>query len=227
MRLYAVVEGQTEERLVKQVLGPHLDALGVVITPIVVTTGHEKATGRPHRGGGGRWALWKRHIEILCREHHQHDVRFTTWLDLYAFPKGLVDLVELESKTASPSRPAALESAMAQDIPDWRFIPYVQRHELEALVLASLDGLRAALDPSQLAGLEALNAEIGDFAPEDVDGGRETAPSKRLEAHIAGYQKRVHALAAIQHVGLDAVRRVCPGFDAWVKKLERLAVTDD
>jgi hypothetical protein len=83
---------------------------------------------------------------------------------------------------------------------------------------------------------EAMAADIGDWrlipylqhllssvAPEDVDDGESTAPSKRLAACIPGYQKTVHGPLAVETKGLVAIRKSCPRFDRWVASLERLS----
>ncbi len=53
IRLFVLVEGQTEEQFVKAVLGPHLAGLGVVAVPIIVATRRERRTGRKIGRGGG------------------------------------------------------------------------------------------------------------------------------------------------------------------------------
>jgi hypothetical protein len=83
-------------------------------------------------------------------------------------------------------RCARLEAALAREFDDPRLIPYLQRHEFEALVLASLPLLRGLLDArDDLLGLEALAAELSQQSPEDVNDDRETAPSKRLATREA------------------------------------------
>ena len=106
---------------------------------------------------------------------------------------------------------------MADTFEDRRFIPYLQRHEVEALVLAALDDLEPLLDtPEDLAGVASLRAELGDAPPEDVDDGPDTAPSKRLERSIPSYRKALHGPLAVEAAGLASVRALCPRFDRWV-----------
>jgi hypothetical protein len=114
---------------------------------------------------------------------------------------------------------------MAESVGDWRLIPYLQRHEFEALVLACLRPLRELLDPSDHARLDELKASLGQMGPEDVNDGNQTAPSKRLQTSIPGYQKTLHGPLALEATGLATVRAACPRFDAWVRTLESLAGT--
>ena len=51
IRLGISVEGQTEERFVKDLLAPHLEARGVYAIPIIVATSRS-AAGKKSKGGG-------------------------------------------------------------------------------------------------------------------------------------------------------------------------------
>jgi hypothetical protein len=77
--LYVLVEGQTEEQFVKEVLASYLQGLGVWVYPIVVETSRD-AFGRK-RHGGGQWRHWKRDLMRL-RQQGGKDVRITTMFDL-------------------------------------------------------------------------------------------------------------------------------------------------
>lgn len=73
--------------------------------------------------------------------------------------------------------------------------------------------------------LEATLQGIRDAfpTPEDINGSPETAPSKRLQALIPGYQKPLLGTLGALEIGLEAMRRECPHFDAWISRLELLA----
>lgn len=116
-----------------------------------------------------------------------------------------------------------LEMALAADIEDWRLIPYLQRHEFEALVLAELDMLKEVLDAGEQAGVAALEALVASVPPEDVNDSPETAPSKRLDDAVPSYRKTVHGLLAVEATGLAKLRTACPRFDAWLRRLEALS----
>ena len=59
--------------------------------------------------------------------------------------------------------------------------------------------------------------------PEDINDSPHTAPSKRLLAAMPGYQKPFHGPLIACEIGLDAMRRACPHFHAWLQKLEALS----
>jgi len=112
---------------------------------------------------------------------------------------------------------------MRDDIDDHRFIPYVQRHEFEALVLSGLEHLREQLaDSDARLALDGLRNELGNTASEDVNDGPETAPSKRLLARVPGYNKKAHGPQVAAKVGIAGLKHHCPRFGAWVERLEAL-----
>jgi hypothetical protein len=222
-RLYVVVEGSTERLFVQDLMTPHLRPFAIEAIPVIVTTYRNALTGAKVEQGGGTFGKWKNEIRTLLHEQGR-SAWITTLFDLYGLPEDFPD----RDKAMEPGRAERLEEAMATAVGEgmphaWRFIPYIQRHEFEALVLASLDALGAWLDPGpDREGLARLEREIRGVAPEDVNEGRETAPSKRLKRHVPGYRKTLHGPSAIELTGLAAIRARCPRFSAWISRLENL-----
>lgn len=222
-RLIVVVEGQSEEAFVKEVLRPHLDPLGVYTSVTIVgkIVGQKRGHGRR---GGGHFRHWSEDIARILGGDRSPALRVTTLFDLYGLPDDFPGLAAHGADRDTIRRCAALEAALDEAVGDWRFIPYLQRHEFEALVLAALPSLRGLLDaPDDLEGLAALERQMGELAPEDVNDGKETAPSKRLLALVPGFRKTLHGPLAARDAGLGALRARCPRFDGWVRRLEGLA----
>lgn len=232
IRLYLVVEGQTEETFAKRVLAPHLQPFGIWTTPLVVKTRLD-AEGRRHAGGGD-WPKWRGDIRLLLRDS-RYSLRVSTLFDLYGLPSNFPRLAEHSKVRSTLLRSDLLEQAMAEEIADPRFLPYLQRHEFETLVLASLEELGHLLEDRQdQLGLRALLSELGDTAPEEINDGESTSPSKRLARFIPSYApaekganrfgkgKSVYGPAVTERFGLARLRERCPRFDAWVSKLESL-----
>jgi hypothetical protein len=222
IRLYALVEGISEYRFVQRVLAPHLAERAIWTCPLVVSTSRAGGSGRKSRGGG-RWKDWARDLRRLLAENPGRGARFTTMFDLYGLPHDFPGFQRGLAVADTARRADLLQDALHSRIRDHRLVPYVQRHEFEALVFACLGALRELLDPADLRGLDRLRKSLGAASPEDIDDGESTAPSKRIRAHIPGYRKVQHGPLAIEAAGLAAVRRACPRFDAWVGHLERLA----
>jgi Domain of unknown function (DUF4276) len=225
-RLYVVVEGFSEEAFVRARLRPHLIDLGVLVAPIVVTTARDRS-GHKHKGGG-RWAHWRNDIERVYREQAGPDAVVTTMFDLYGLPADFPELVEIRRAPTVTQKLATAEQALAHAIHRFAegrwFIPYVQQHEFEALVLACLDDLGRMLDsPDDLQGLAALSADIGEMLPEDVNDGPSTAPSKRLMGYLPGYDKVTYSEYALCEVSLSVLAERCQHFGQWLKRLETIA----
>ena len=129
------------------------------------------------------------------------------------------------SITDTHRRCDALQSALGATFnDDWRFLPYIQRHEFETLVLAALTSLGNILDAEDdLAGLRALEEDIEELSPEDINDGEATSPSKRLLSYLPGYSKTLLGPLAIEDAGMATLRSLCPRFDAWLSQLEALS----
>ena len=127
-RIYVMVEGQTEEAFVSNLLVPHYARLGRYLTPIIVST------SPGHKGGVVSYAKVKPQIVRLCRQDAGAWV--TTLFDLYALP------ADFPGK-AAPAYPAHAsgsakaqyrETQLRQDIAEPNFLPNLLVHEYEALL---------------------------------------------------------------------------------------------
>jgi len=210
-RLYLVVEGATEEQFGRRVLAPHFAEGGIDVRPMQVRRGGGA------RGGGRSWQPWERHLVVLMREQRGPDVRVSMMLDLYRVPR---DTPGFDATLSGPRLADRILPALAERLADHRFMPYLQVHEFEALVFAALEHLSlVTADPRPRL---ALAAEASAFAsPEAIDDGPETAPSRRLRRHLAGYDKVAHGPDVAAAGGLAVLRARCPRFGAWVERLER------
>jgi hypothetical protein len=225
-RLIVAVEGQTEDNFVRRILQPHLWDYGISVSATIV--GNAKAAARGNSGkaarGGGCYTDWERDIRNCLKDNPAPDFRLTTLFDLYGLPDDFPERARTTSDCSQADRCDRLQQAMASRIDDWRFIPYLQLHEFEALVIACLPDLEALYDaPDQLAGLARLQAELASLEPEEINDSKETAPSKRLERLIPGYRKTQHGPDVIELTGLTHVRNRCPRFNAWLRQLEGLS----
>jgi len=220
--LFVIVEGKTEQEFVTHVLRPHLVTHDVWATPIGVTTKRDPKTGEKLKQGGGQWSQWLKDIKRSLRSK-EPGLRVTSMFDFYGLPHDFPQGDGSVAKLDPVDRVESLERAMGDAVDDRRFIPYLQRHEFESLVLGGLDHLREQLpDEDARVGLDALRGEIEGMNPEDVNDGKATAPSKRLCRHVPGYNKALHGTLVTQRVGVDELKRTCKRFGAWVEKLEAL-----
>jgi Domain of unknown function (DUF4276) len=213
---FVVVEGSTEEFFWLEVLGPHAETHGLYLRPFIVET-HREASGRPFKGGTVLYPRLRRQLLQLLQIPKIEVV--TTMLDLYGLGEDFPGF-ESGARTRGAQRADAFENALAADIGDGRFIPYLSVYEFEALVLAS-EQLHS-IDILDTAEVKAVHRAVAHLAPEDINDGENTHPSARLKK-VRGYDKAAHGWLVTQRAGLPALRARCPHFDSWVTRLEALA----
>lgn len=210
-RVYLLVEGQTEEAFVNELLTPHYARSGCYLVPIIVRT------SPGYRGGVVSYAKVRPQIEKLCKQ--DPGARVTTLFDLYALPNDFPGKNSSAYPSTASGRAKAqfLELELARDIKQSNFIPNLLVHEFEALLFSRLEAFSAWTDDDDV--LETLKAVRQTMAPEDINDGPTTAPSKRILGAMKGYQKTFHGPLIACDIGLDAMRGACPHFDAWLQKL--------
>ena len=114
-----------------------------------------------------------------------------------------------------------VQRAFGTAIDDPRFVPFFMLHEFEALIFCDLGDPRAWVYPSgAIEQLRAVRQAVA--SPEDINEGRDTAPSRRVLAAFPGYQKTFHGMLAVMDIGIDAMRAQCPHFHDWLSRLEAI-----
>lgn len=224
VRLHIIAEGQTEERFVKNTLADHLGLFQISTDVRTVMTSRDKRRGTVYRGGLISYQKARKDIQIWLKEDGHSEARFTTMFDFYALPPDFPGYKEAK-KTVDPYlKVEMLEQSFQEDIHDPRFVPYIQLHEFEALVLADpgkLENEYFEHDEAIRVLQDALKQAGGN--PELINDHPETSPSKRILQCIPEYDKvSVGAdLAGIN--GLGFLKENCCHFGSWVNSLERLS----
>jgi hypothetical protein len=224
-RVYVLVEGQTEQAFIRDILAPTLSPHGIYLSPVLV--------GEPgHKGGIRRFHVVQRDVSSLLKQ--DADGYVTTLFDRYGLPHDWPGLDDSKQKATLAQALDALCEAMRDRLnqvmgPDFRaerFMPYIQFHETEAFLFVRPDETARVLgDPKRAEQLLKVVEENGGC--EDINDNANTAPSKRIAALFPGYKKgrsvNAHLPRVCMAVGLHALRDACPLFDRWVGKLESLA----
>jgi hypothetical protein len=224
-RLHITAEGQTEERYAQRALVPHLGYLGdrqVVADVRCVKTGRKRDTD--YRGGVLDYRKARLDIVQWMKENDNTDSFFTTMFDLYALPEDFPGYAEALRETDCYRRAAVLEKAMEDDLAHRRFVPYIQLHEFEALLLADPSSLRSEYLEHE-AGIAQLIALTASRNPEEINDGPDTAPSKRIILQIPAYRHQKASVGPLvaAKIGLETLRRRCHPFNDWVTRLESLS----
>lgn len=211
MKLAVVVEGQTEERFVKDVLRSHLKGHGVDAVPILIGSSRRKKAG----GDVNVDDL----VMDLCDALDQYEAA-TSLVDFYRFrDKGELTADDLEGLVSQ----GIMEGR--GDKPPVR--PYVQVHEFEGLLFSDPEAFRVALrcPPNRAESIiERLRGILDEFdTPEHINDNPDSAPSKRLERELRGYRKIVDGIAVARQIGIGKIGEECPRFRAWLNWMEQLA----
>ena len=204
IRLGVVGEGQTEREFVDQVLAGHLRDWKVEPATTVM------------RGN----VSVQRLARAMADLYPSFDV-VTSLVDFYGFrDKGTATVAELENSVLQQMR-----SHIRRVWDERKVIPYVQKHEFEALLFADTKAfVEIRVPPERVEQLAAIRSR---FEPEDIDDNPDTAPSKRIAAIVPGYDKVVDGVVVASKVGVQTMRDACPGFHAWLTRLEALGSSDE
>ena len=202
---------------------PHLLDFGIITFVQQWFTNRDKGT----KGGGKKYSHVQDHLNRwIKQEGANKDVYFSVMIDLYAFPKD--DQTAYDEEIRNVVEPIKkvqlLEGKIALRTNFHRFIPDVQLHEFEALILSDPMALENYFY-SEKANIEKLYQEVKDMAPETINETPDGAPSKRIEKYIPQYkdQKATAGPIVTEKIGLQSIRMNCPHFNEWINKLEALA----
>jgi hypothetical protein len=226
-RLLIHVEGETEETFVNEVLRPHLYMRGYESVGARLVG---NARLRDRRGGIRAWSTVRKDITKHLKE--DQGCLATTMVDYYGLPQ--TGAKAWPGRAAAGTLPfaqkaATVENALSEDIynelggefdPD-RFIPFVVLHEFEGLLFSDCTLFSQGIGRLDLA--DAFQAIRDEFSsPEEINDSPFTAPSKRVEQLVIGYQKPLLGTLAVLEIGLANIRRECPHFNEWLSRLEAL-----
>jgi len=217
-KVLILVEGQTEERFVKDVLQPLLWTRGIHPEPKIVTTKLVKV-GPQFKGGVSTF----RKIETdICRLLGDSDAALvTTMFDYYGLPDDFPGGQDLRGRN-SLERAKELEAALEKHLDRGpKFLAYLMIHEFEALLFSSPSILAQVMNaPTYGSRLQAIRGQFS--TPEDINDAPATTPSRRVLDLFPGYRKRLHGSLTTGRIGLATIRRECSHFNEWVTKLERV-----
>lgn len=214
-RIHLIVEGQTEESFVKNLLTPFFSEKGVFVDARRIVTGRRGV--RKFRGGMTSYDRAKLDITTWLKEDSNAFV--STMFDLYGLPTDFPGFSESLSKEPR-IRIDYLESKLSEDVNSSRFIPYIQLHEFESL-LFSEPAVINELVPGKncLAKLQAILDEF-DGDPELINDDPSTAPSKRIEGLYPRYEKVAYGSRIAGKSGVGVIAQKCSHFAGWLRKLE-------
>ncbi|HEV7487539.1 MAG TPA: DUF4276 family protein [Thermoanaerobaculia bacterium] len=221
-RILILVEGQTEERFVKDVLAPEFYQFDTFFDPRLLITKVVKH-GASFKGGVTTYGKYKNDVRRLLAEA-KSGTFITTLVDYYGLP---ADFPGMETRpNGSPrDRVRHIENNIFADCGSpQNFRPFLALHEFEAWLFSSRDELsRTMTQPDKRAAIAAIRDAFP--TPEDINEGPATAPSKRIKEVFPEYKKTLHGPLAAARIGVAAIRAECAHFDEWLGELEVFATS--
>lgn len=220
--LILIVEGQTEHEFVNRILTSYLISRGIntEIRSVMI-----------EKSGGGHGYSNIDHFRNTIRPllHKSDEPVITMLIDHYGInsERKLPGYSSIITKNVE-ERISQMESVFqdeVQKIKEYRFfIPYIQRHEFETLLLANPEKGFDLEDERIKTDIVSLCNEFESV--EEINSTPEGAPSKRLgriyELHKKKYSKVTDAVDIIELTGIEVVLERCPRFNSWISTLIRI-----
>ena len=213
-KVYVLVEGQTEELFVNEVLQPALPSLTLI--PVIVAT-KRVASGGKFKGGIGSFKQVADDLRRLLNDRSATTV--TTLLDLYGLPD---DFPGAQSGLRARERAVHLEAELHRALASpARLIPYLSVHEFESYLFVSPERSPTVFNAEQQRLVGEISKNYGGDV-ELINDGATTHPSARIRAIVPGYDKVLGGSIAVLDTGLERIAKACPHFNAWFDRLAAL-----
>ena len=216
--VYIIVEGQTEQTFVRDLLAPEMGHQGIFLFPVLI--------GKPgHKGGNIQFERARGDIGKFLQQ--RPDTYISTMFDYFRLDPHWPGNSNMQSCPTAIEKAKKIEGATLTKIrelfPDHnvkgRFIPYIEMHEFEALLFsnASILADKIGVDTGKI---EDVLDESGE--PEEIDDDPDKSPSKRLMNLQKGYRKVAMGKTIAEAIGISTMREKCPHFGRWLTRLEHL-----
>lgn len=218
-QVVVLVEGQTEEAFVKELLCPYLQNFSVWIEPKIIVTKIVKS-GSNFKGGSVSFGKAQRDLTILLKDK---SIYVTTFFDFYGLKSDFPNFMDMPNRQHSIyKRIDFLEKACEKEIDNVRFKAYFQPYEFEALLFASINGFKNNF-PSETDFIKGIERILMDYPnPEEINDQPTTPPSKRILQLKSNYEKIFHGNMIALENGMEILMEKCPHFAEWVEWLKSL-----
>lgn len=221
--IHVVVEGQTEQTFVREVLAPEIAKSNKYLYPALFG----------HKGGNFRFDKVKKDIGEFLKQ--RNDTYITTMFDFFRIDSRWPGLADLKQKLQSGITLNASEKAEMLEIAtkssivelysdsnaENRFFPYISMHEFEALLFSDADVLAEYITVNR----SEINQILKNYNnnPENINDDSERAPSKQIKKLTTSFDKVAMGKTISEAIGIQTMREKCPHFNTWLQTLENLS----
>ncbi len=207
-RIIIICEGQTEQEFCNTILYSKFQENNIYLQATL-----------PKKSGGGivKWEHLEKDINNYLKS--DKNVFITTFIDYYKLPDSYPNYRKAHANTDKNKIIDEIEHGIAFKIDSPRFIPYIQLHEFESLLFNNLGAFDSVQGMINDMGL--LKKTLADYPDnsELINHDKSTAPSKRLDKIIKGYNKVKHGNLIAQHIGLANMFEKNLRFKKWIENL--------
>jgi len=171
---------------------------------------------RRRRGGIRGWPSVRR--DIINHLKADSDCIATTMVDYFGLPQqgdGAWPGRAEAARQESGRKAACVEAALLEDlisatgISPRHFVPFVVMHEFEGLLFSDCAAFSRGIGrPDLESDFRRIRNQF--VSPEEINDSPITAPSKRVEALMPGYEKPLFGTLAVLEIGLPQIRSECP-----------------
>lgn len=224
-RVCVICEGQTEETFVRNVLAPSFYGLNLNLVAETIET------SPGHKGGALNYDRVKKHLKNTLNQRSAPVV--TTFFDFYRLDKRFPGFESTQALSDYKNKIDYLHTSLHQDVIEavacepYRFIPYIQAHEFEALLFSDVLALTQVEEGWRRATpiLQRVRASVS--TPEEINDRPETKPAAHLERELQypRFKKATHGPIAAMRIGLTKIESECPMFSTWLNTLRALTCT--
>lgn len=222
--LIILVEGETEQEFVNKILAPYLiedKGLNTEIRPVMI-----------EKKGGGHGYSNIEHFKNTIRPflHDTNEPVISMLIDHYGInsERKMPGYTSISSSNIT-ERIAQMEEVFNQEVQQIKpyrfFIPYIQQHEMETLLLANpVEGFSLEDEKIKDKVIELCNQFE---SIEEINCTPEGAPSKRLaniyKEESKKYDKVIDAVDIIElSGGIPVILSKCSRFTKWIAKIEKM-----
>jgi len=211
IRLSLLVEGDSDEKFVRETLKPFLAKWKVYIEDIV------------NLKGVSSWKRLRKDLKGLIEMSGINDSSawVTTLLDFYGLP-AIQGYAEIPCALTPREQVQEAQRRLEEKINHPRFIPFLALHEFEAWLFSAPDVAAEYFGQPELANkMREIVVVAGE--PELINHGVNTHPKARLKSLGVGYKETSDGPILLEKIGIETIQAACPHFSAWIDRLQALA----
>lgn len=215
-KVLVLVEGQSEEWFIKNILNPNFNLKNIYFIPTILTT-KRLISGPNYKGGVTSYQKIRRDLLRLFSDTSATIV--TILIDYYGLPDDFPGFLSRPTSNCY-ERVEFLENKFQEDINRKNFLPYLQLHEFEALILSNIESFKKVFSDKEIQVQKLEELSLSYNSPEEINENSKTRVSKRIKEILPEYEKILHGQLILMNSNLDKIRDKCSHFNNWLKKIE-------